>query len=97
MTRTATALQLRVAQVSRQQLETITRYLLFKNVPHSLTCQIIDYLEYKMMSTKTMMQLADFKQLPHEMRLMLTVQLNRQLVHRQTIKLCNSVTSACNL
>jgi len=66
--------------VGRQQLETITRYLLFKNVPNSMTCQIIDYLEYKIMSTKTMMQLSDFKQLPHEMRLMLTIQLHADII-----------------
>ena len=28
--------------VGRQQLETITRYLLFKNVPNTLTCQAPD-------------------------------------------------------
>ena len=66
--------------IGRQRLEVLSTYLRFKLVPAALTKQIVDFFEFQMTSTKTVMQLSDLRELPLELAMRLTCQINRRLL-----------------
>jgi CRP-like cAMP-binding protein len=76
---TTTALQNMDAKLSagRQKVEMISKYLIFKKVPATLSAKIVDFYEYQNSIVEQSAQLAD---LPHELSMELNIELYQALI-----------------
>lgn len=67
-------------QPQRHELEAISRYLVFKNVPSALAGRIVDFFQYQSRSSKSILELTPLKELPPDLSMRLTMELNRKLI-----------------
>jgi hypothetical protein len=66
--------------LGRERLERLEAYLSLKRVPRELTSRIVEFFNYQMTSTKSVLKLEELESLPYQLQMMLFIQLHKGLI-----------------